>query len=100
MVVIIGTIPDFEPQSQEERFVRSTIDRALVQSQKGVVVDMCYSPSVRTYLYALAEREGWKVASGVEVVVLVCLAQQILWIERAPDKRGIDKVLAALGQIH
>lgn len=97
---VIGTIPDFEPQSQEEKFVRSTIDRALMQSQKGVVVEMCYSPSVRTYLYALAECEGWKVVSGVDIVVRVCLAQQILWTERAPDKRGIDEVLAAVGNIH
>lgn len=97
---VIGTIPDFEPQSQEEKFVRSTIDRALMQSQKGVVVDMCYSPSVRTYLYALAESEGWKVVSGVDVVIRVCLAQQVLWLEMAPDKRGIDEVLAAVGKIH
>lgn len=97
---VIGTIPDFEPQSQEEKFVRSTIDRALMHSHKGVVVDMCYSPSVRTYLYALAEREGWEVVSGVDVVVRVCLAQQILWLERATDKRGIDEVLAAVGKTH
>lgn len=99
---VIGTIPDFEPQSQEEKFVRSTIDRALMHSHKdkGVVVDMCYSPSVRTYLYALAERERWKVVSGVDVVVRVCLAQQILWLERSPDKRGIDEVLAAVAKIH
>ncbi|KAJ5631085.1 uncharacterized protein N7484_011185 [Penicillium longicatenatum] len=97
---VLGTIPDFEPHSQEEKFVRSTIDRAIKQSQKGVVLDMCYSPSVRTYLYALAERQGWTSVSGVDVVVRVCLAQQTLWLERPPNQHGIDEVLAAVGKIH
>ncbi|KAJ5637972.1 hypothetical protein N7490_007851 [Penicillium lividum] len=95
---VIGTIPDFEPQSQEEVFVRTTIDRALGQPQKGVTVDMCYSPSVQTYLYALAEDEGWTVVSGVDVVVRVCIAQQILWLEKALDERGVNEVLAAVGK--
>ena len=60
---------------------------------------MCYSPSVWTFVYSAGVRNGWRVVSGVEIVVRVCIAQQVLWLERMPDERGVREALDAAEKI-
>ncbi|KAF1353112.1 hypothetical protein BDV97DRAFT_366765 [Delphinella strobiligena] len=42
---IVGTVPDFEPQSKEEKLARSLFEGFLTKNgPKGVIQDMCYKP--------------------------------------------------------
>lgn len=98
--LVIGTVPDFEPKEPGEVLARDIVQRVLRRGMgDGVVADMCYSPSVWTFVYSAGARNGWRVVSGVEVVVRVCIAQQVLWLERAPDERGVQEALDAVSKI-
>ena len=78
-IVIVGTIPDFPPQSDEERRARAVITTVLDGSPKGVLLDMCYYPSAETQLMSLARQKGWKVVSGIEIFFYQAIAMNSLW---------------------
>jgi quinate dehydrogenase len=47
-------------------------------SKKGVVLEMCYHPQIRTRFYEAVEKMGWKVLPGMESMICQGVAQQVL----------------------
>ncbi|CAH0019998.1 unnamed protein product [Clonostachys rhizophaga] len=80
-VLVVGTIPNAEPGTEEEISAWKTCTTFLQQNQHGVLVDMCYFPA-ETRLTTLAEANNWTTIKGAEVLVQVSKSQQILWQER------------------
>ncbi|EED12816.1 quinate 5-dehydrogenase QutB, putative [Talaromyces stipitatus ATCC 10500] len=81
---VVSAIPDFPPQTDGER-LSFAITRELLGREnaleKGVLLEMCYHPNIRTSLYDYAEKKGWHVIPGTEAMIWQALAQQVLWIE-------------------
>jgi len=94
--IIIGTIPDYPPSEPGEALCWKISECILVKSKGGLLVDMCYMPSTETRLLCTAKKAGWAVIRGTEVLVRVCVAQQILWLERESNERGVEEAMAAI----
>lgn len=94
--IIVGTIPDYPPSQPGEVLCWKICENMLGKSGNGLLVDMCYMPSTETRLLNAARSKGWKVIRGTEVLVRVCVAQQILWLERQPKGKGVEEAIAAI----
>lgn len=82
---IVGSIPDHEAKTTEEKAVKAILDYFLTAAEsKGVIVDMCYHPSPRTRNLKLAEAHGWQTVEGTQVV-----GHQVeaLWRSWVPEER-------------
>ncbi|KAF2159959.1 hypothetical protein M409DRAFT_37827 [Zasmidium cellare ATCC 36951] len=64
---IVGTVPDFEPSTNEEKTVKAILAAVLARPEKGVLLDMCYRPR-RTRHIQLGEQHGWRTIEGIHVV--------------------------------
>ncbi|CAK7200133.1 hypothetical protein SEUCBS139899_002823 [Sporothrix eucalyptigena] len=91
--IIVGTVPDMPPQDEDEVRCRALCDAVLSRPDQGMLVDMCYMPSPQTTLYTTAVDKGWRVVSGTEVVARVCIAQNILWLEKDVNEATVRQVL-------
>ncbi|TPX13690.1 uncharacterized protein E0L32_005893 [Thyridium curvatum] len=81
--VIVGTVPDTEPETADEELAWQICTTFVKrQGKDGFVVDMSYMPSPHTSLCREAERHGATVRRGDEVLIQVCLAQISFWAER------------------
>ncbi|KAJ5722203.1 hypothetical protein N7488_000238 [Penicillium malachiteum] len=98
-VLVIGTVPDFEPKEPGEILARGIIQAVLKQAGDAIVADMCYSPCVMTSLGILALRNKLNFVTGVSIVVRVNIAQHMLWLEGAPDEKGLEEALLIGKQI-
>jgi quinate dehydrogenase len=83
---IVGTVPDFEPQTPEERSARGILE-VLLQAEglnggKGVFLDMCFKPRV-TRQIKLARKYGWRTVEGTEIIGHQIEEQWRLWTGRA-----------------
>lgn len=82
---VVSAIPDFPPQTDGEK-VSFSITRELLGRQnaaeKGLLLEMCYHPNIRTSLYDYAENHGWYVIPGTEAMIWQAIAQQVLWTEK------------------
>lgn len=96
--IIIGTVPDYPPTQPGEVLCARICDVILRKREKGLLVDMCYMPTTETKLLTTAKVQGWNTISGTEVLVRVCVAQEILWAEEEPNERGIQQALAAISE--
>lgn len=96
--LIISTIPDSPPKEAGEILCWRICTAVLRRHEKGLLLDMCYMPSPNTRLLTTAREEGWETISGTEVLVRVCIAQQILWLERQPSEDGVKKALSVIGE--
>ncbi|KAJ5207525.1 Quinate/shikimate 5-dehydrogenase/glutamyl-tRNA reductase [Penicillium cf. griseofulvum] len=94
--IVIGTIPNDIPREAGEITCRQICDTILHRKDKGIVLDMCYLPSPVTYLYTNGNGNGWTVIPGTEVLVRVCIAQQILWLEKDVSNQGVDDAMLAI----
>ncbi|KAH3913316.1 hypothetical protein HBH56_101500 [Parastagonospora nodorum] len=81
---IVGTVPDFEPQTKAEKDVAVILERFLLSDSKGVLLDMCFKPR-RTRMIKLAEKLGWPVVEGTHVIGYQIQEQWRLW---AGDERA------------
>lgn len=93
--IIIGTVPDYPPQTPEEIRTQD-ICYYLVRrtgALGGTVLDMCYMPSPWTRLCKVAEKAGCTIVLGSIVLVQVCAAQHMLWSEGPVDKRGLGEMM-------
>ena len=82
--IVVGTVPDFEPSTHEEKAVKEILSSFLARDEgKGVLLDMCYKPR-RTRHIRLAEEHGWRTVEGTAVVVHQIEA---LWRFWASDER-------------
>lgn len=75
---IVGTVPDFEPQTDAEKDVASILEHFLSRDKKGVVLDMCFKPR-RTRMIKLAEELGWPTVEGTHVIGYQIQEQWKLW---------------------
>lgn len=98
---VVGTVPDFPPQTDGEKTARQCIEALMTRQDgnQGVVLEMCYHPSIRTSFTVFAENAGWKVIPGTEPMIWQGIAQQVLWTENgrivdASEYKKIDKVIA------
>lgn len=88
---VVGTVPNYPPCTAEEmnasECVRGLMCRPGGQEgestskEKGVVLEMCYHPTIRTAFYDFAEKNGWTVIPGTESMIWQGVVQQILWTE-------------------
>lgn len=94
--LVVLTVPDFEPVSDEEKQARATLEVFLQSPEKGAVLEMCYHPREITRLYTDFENGGWKVIGGVEAMIYQGLAQQALWtgykLEEMPVAEVVEHV--------
>ena len=76
---VVGTVPDFEPQTPNEIQVRDILEYSFANSSgKGVLLDMCFKPR-RTRTIKLAEKHGWKTVEGTGVIGHQIKEQYRLW---------------------
>jgi quinate dehydrogenase len=79
---VVGTVPDFEPQTPEERSARSVLEVFLqAKAEKGVFLDMCFKPRV-TRQIKLARKYGWRTVEGTEIIGHQIEEQWRLWTGR------------------
>jgi quinate dehydrogenase len=55
-------------------------------------------PFPETGLVKAARKAGWKTILGTEVLVRVCVAQEVLWTEKLPNQQGVSEAIAAISQ--
>jgi quinate dehydrogenase len=75
---VVGTVPDFAPQTETEIEAAEIIETAFA-AEKGVVLDMCFKPR-RTRTLKLAERYGWVGVEGTGVIGHQIHEQYRLWL--------------------
>ncbi|KAK1762431.1 NAD(P)-binding protein [Phialemonium atrogriseum] len=91
--VIVGTVPDVAPLSEDEIRARDIVACFLRRSTtKGVLLDMCYHPRLETALIVSARKEGWGVVYGNEAFFYQALAQVVLLTGRTLDELPIETV--------
>ncbi|KAK9419050.1 putative Shikimate dehydrogenase substrate binding N-terminal domain-containing protein [Seiridium unicorne] len=94
---VVGTVPDFPPQSEAEIAVATVLEYFLSRSTtKGVLLDMCFKPR-RTRIIKLGERLGWPTVEGTHVIGYQIHRQWELWAGKEKlaqlDSDGAWKVL-------
>ena len=89
---VVGTVPDFEPQTPEERNTRDILEAFFAKGgqeegevRKGVFLDMCFKPRV-TRQIKLAKKYGWRTVEGTEVIGHQIEEQWRLWTGRVLTK--------------
>lgn len=90
--LVVLTVPDFEPASEEELLAKATLDVFIQQETPGAVLEMCYHPNEFTRLYREFEAHNWKVISGVEAMIYQGLFQQALWSGYPVSEMPIEDV--------
>lgn len=76
---VVGTVPDFEPQSEGEIAAAEILKYCLSEApQKGVLLDMCFKPR-RTRMIKLAEQLKWPAVEGIHVIGHQIKEQYRLW---------------------
>ncbi|TPX16596.1 uncharacterized protein E0L32_012417 [Thyridium curvatum] len=97
-VVVVGTVPDFQPSTTGEILARDITMEFLKKDRKGYVLEMCYHPTISTRFYDLAQSSGWKVLPGTEAMIYQGLAQEVLWMERPMEDMPVEAAKAAIAQ--
>lgn len=96
---IVGTVPDFEPQTKAEKDVAAILEYFLSSDNRGVVLDMCFKPR-RTRMIKLAEKLGWPAVEGTHVIGYQIQEQWRLWardelVSRLDEKAAWETLLNA-----
>jgi quinate dehydrogenase len=92
-VVIVGTIPDHRPQSDDEvraREITSILFERASQLE-ATFLDMCYSPSPETQLMFIARSKGLNVVSGIDAFFYQAIASNSLWTKVAARDLPVEK---------
>lgn len=93
----IGTVPDFEAKTVEEKAVKAILDYFLTAVETGVMLDMCYHPTPQTRNLKLAEAHGWQTVQGSQVIGHQVEALWRFWISegclKGWDKEGMWRLL-------
>jgi quinate dehydrogenase len=79
---IVGTVPDFEPQTPSEKAAREMLEVFFQNGEAaGVFLDMCFKPRV-TRQIKLARKYGWRTVEGTEIIGHQIEEQWRLWTGR------------------
>ena len=93
---IVGTVPDFEPITLEEKILKMLLVTFLKRTEKGIMLDMCYKPR-RTRHIKLGQTFGWRTIEGIHVIGHQAEHQWRVWAGeeriRNLDKKGMWKCL-------
>ncbi|KAI3340114.1 quinate dehydrogenase [Ustulina deusta] len=76
---IVACVPDFAPETPQEKTARAVVETFLKKERKGAILEMCYNPTPYTELGAMAGREGWRVILGTEAMIWQGFEQSKLW---------------------
>lgn len=95
---IVACIPDFEPQTPEEKLAREITEAFLDVEQKGAILEMCYNPTPFTKLGAIAEEKQWQVILGTEALIWQGLEQDRYWTGKKLDELPKEKVQVAIAE--
>lgn len=94
--LVIGSVPDFEAMSPEEKAVKAILTHFL-SNGNGYFADFCYHPSPETRNIKLAESHGWQTIQGIEIVGHQVEALWKLWIDEERlaklDRDGLWKIM-------
>jgi quinate dehydrogenase len=75
---VVGTVPDFEAETQEELLARTIVETFLKKEEKGVLLDMCFKPR-NTRLLKMARANSWRTVDGTGVIGFQIEEQWRLW---------------------
>ncbi|KAK4940028.1 hypothetical protein LTR10_019765 [Elasticomyces elasticus] len=94
---VVSTVPDFEPVTLEEVEARDILVDFLRRndSDKGLLVDMCYHPPV-TRNIQLAKQFGWRSVQGFTVVAHQFALQWKLWTAKTINEDGVFEMVERL----
>ncbi|POR36287.1 Quinate dehydrogenase [Tolypocladium paradoxum] len=93
---VVACVPDFAPQTPEEKLARRVAEALLAKEHKGAMLEMCYNPTPFTALGAVAEKLGWQVILGTEAMIWQGLEQDRYWTGRPVDELPVEEVKAAI----
>lgn len=93
---IVACVPDFPPNTPEEKQARAVTENFLNRSHKGAMLEMCYNPTPFTELGALAEGKGWQIILGTEALIWQGLEQDRYWTGRELKELPTEKVKMAI----
>lgn len=94
--LIVGAVPNCAPKEPGEIAARKIITHFLARECKGVALEMCYAPKIKTEFFELAKGNGWQVIPGTEPMIYQGIAQQALWLElpsSAINVAGAEEVI-------
>jgi quinate dehydrogenase len=90
--VVVSAIPDFPPKTEDETRTRKVIEILLGKEEKGAILEMCYHPSPRTEIDALARKSGWQVIPGTEAMIWQGFEQDRVWLGKSVSELPVEKV--------
>lgn len=93
---IIGTVPDLEPVTAEEKMMKGILEIFLDRPEKGVLLDMCYKPR-RTRHLVMGQAYKWRTIEGTRVIGHQAESQWRAWLGdgglQILDKQGMWECL-------
>ncbi|KAJ9649713.1 hypothetical protein H2199_000492 [Coniosporium tulheliwenetii] len=94
---IVGTVPDFEPKTEQELEARAMLEEFLARDgKKGVLLDMCFKPR-NTRILKLGKRHGWKTVEGTGIIGHQVQEQYRLWAgEEVSQRLPMEEAWAVL----
>jgi quinate dehydrogenase len=97
---IVGTVPDFEPQTVKELEARAMLTEFLDREggEKGVLLDMCFKPRSTRHL-KLGRAAGWATADGTGIIGHQLEEQWRLWAGQPKEKLPLDEAWKRLAEI-
>ncbi|KAI7368356.1 shikimate [Hortaea werneckii] len=91
---IVGTVPDFQPQSEHEKVAFRIFDHFMASAKTpGVFLDMCFKP-IETRKIQLAKKHSWATVAGTEIIGHQILEQYRVWFSPGTDAKVISADLA------
>ena len=90
--VVVSAIPDFPPKTEDEIRTRKVIEVLLGKEEKGAILEMCYHPSPRTEIDALARERGWQVIPGSQAMIWQGFEQDRVWLGKDVSELPVEKV--------
>lgn len=99
-VLIVCTVPDFEPQSEDEIKARAVASTIFDLSPQAIFLDMCYHPSPETQLIRVARRSGVKVIWGIEAFFHQDIASSSLWVGLSAAQLPLEEVRVVINECY
>lgn len=91
---IVGTVPDFAPQTEAEMTAFKIFDFLMASaSSKGVFLDMCFKP-IETRKIKLAKSHDWATVAGTDIIGHQIQEQYRVWFDPGSDAGVINDDLA------
>ncbi|RMY63391.1 hypothetical protein D0863_10574 [Hortaea werneckii] len=91
---IVGTVPDFQPQSEPERVAFRIFDHFMASAKApGVFLDMCFKP-IETRKIQLAKKYSWATVAGTDIIGHQIQEQYRVWFSPGTDAKVINADLA------